>query len=416
MANKLFEKKKEKNIIFKSDITCNKIIESLVEYKLWNDFFQNIEIKNMFSPEKPLVENSEICEKEGNKITPANRKETASFFNAAIYLNRTNLLYSKAGDGKTDLSIEIGKSYEYEKCLYILADNSREEKYYIHTERLGGKAIIISLKNIMRRVEMLNNDIVFMANFESSIMYDKLDENREYFWAEKIIKICKKKHGVKNQDRKSINEIDALEAIIFDAITIMGIDFICIDSLNGLFLDSCKLNRKLIRRILQKAVEHNITILCLHHTNSNDKMSGPSAIREEFEYVYKLYVVDNCSNNEMSPRTLIIDEEKARYSKQQRLRFSRCFQENNTIPIYELIDIKDYYKKERNKNLLETIKEIIDGWNEDTIMLTELTEQLNKIQSATTTTIKNKLKELADNDFIKMEDGRHWNKIKIIKE
>jgi hypothetical protein len=332
------------------------------------------------------------------------------FLGVAFYKSRRTLLYSASGVGKSLLSIAVGK--QFRKCLYILVDNGGGEDLPRYTETLGDKAIIISLKNFQEKGARLEQERDIIAFFEISYIYgvDK-EQYKQYLKASNITaRICKQL-GVNNGDRKPVDNFLVLEEIVIEGIQQWGVDFICIDSLNAVAGDSRRFNREKIRYITRKAAEAHVTLLSLHHTNKRGYISGPGAISEEFDYVYRLSRDASAEGND---DVLVLEEEKARYSKPKKIRIRWTFN-NGFTPEYTLLDQTGYTPQEagtsKEPSLSEKIRRIILEWPEATISFAELK---TRIPPSTDGAIKNSLKALEGDNVLKKTNGK-WEVITIEK-
>jgi len=408
--------KVDKSIKF---LNGNENIANLVFYLFLKDYLSDKEKQQLFLPEASTskiitAENKEIINKESKE------NEVPIFFDAAFYLKRINLLYADSNVGKSQLSEEIGMSNHFKKCLFIVIDNKREKDNCLY-EKMGDKTIIINYEKIKILLEKMVSDLEIASIIESSFLYEYSKNNKyEYTYAENIFMKCYKNNGIKLDNKKPVEKIDVIEEIMLYAINNCGVDFICIDSINSLFDDPRRINRKSINRITQTAIDKNITLLCLHHTNGSGEMAGQNCIKEEFEYVYKLTVDTSIPINENGKRILLLDEEKARNTAQHSIRFMRTFHGSDITARYELMDIYDYYEQkastQKRKSLYTTIKGIIDNWNLEYISLSDLTEKLDVIKPIKKGSILNYLKRLSDDGIIKMANDKTWENIEIIRD
>jgi len=339
-------------------------------------------------------------------------------FGKAFYKNARNLVVAPAGGFKSFLSINLAANEEFQKCLFIILDSSNEYDLLRYTEALGNKAIIITLESFQNKEDALKNTRRWDAILESMMVYGFGAElYRDFRHAEEIKNSIFKKYGIKEGANVSIDEVSVLNAIIIEAIKTMGIDFVCIDSLNALIGDSRKLNRKTIRRITELAIANKVTLLCIHHTNKLGQIAGSSSISEEFDYIARLSL-DKPSIQTINNETiLLLSEEKARYSKKQTYQAKIVF-EDGPNPKFQLISQTDYYQNEPHiddLNLTDRTEVILTTWEKDTITFDELKRQIGGNPPPVDRSIKNCLKTLSDKGIAKMTDMT-WYVIQIVRK
>jgi hypothetical protein len=323
-------------------------------------------------------------------------------------MGKSVILYAEYGIGKSLLSIGIGLNFK--RPLYILVDigGSKDISQY---KFLGDNAVIFTLERLQNTQDNMEQERMMEALLYVNIScsnpqwyerYQRLKNTTNYF--------CNQV-GARPQETKVINSFDVLERIMTTAIN-EGVDFICIDSLNAAVEDVRRVNRKNLQRITYAAAKAGVTLLCLHHTNKKGDMSGSAVIGEAFDYVCRLSV-DTTYSGESNEAVLILDEEKARYSKPQSFRIKRTFT-GNLIPEYELLEQRDYQvqqnSQEKSPGLANKIKEVIDELKGSTITFDNLKALLGGNPSPKDGSIKNSLKQLANAGIIRMTYGR-WDVI-----
>jgi hypothetical protein len=343
------------------------------------------ENKNISRPEELLPEPLHDEDSDGKSMN-----NMPIFLDAVFYKGRSHVLYSESGAGKSLLSIEIGKSDVFKKPLYILVDSDGGEDLPRYTKTLDDKAIIIGLKNFQKKADRLEQERKNGALCQIFVLGNVAKERYEWYSKlESIMARVQKRMGIKNGDCKPIDNFLVLEKIITKEIQTSGVDFICIDSLNAVAGDPRGFSREKIRHITRKAADSHVTLLCLHHTNKRGDISGPSAISEEVDYVYRLSRDTSAGEND---DVLILEEEKARYSKPKTIRIKRTF-DSGLTPEYTLLGQTGYTPHEagmnKEPNLDEKIRRIILQRSGDTISFNELKTQL---PSSAPGAIKNSLK------------------------
>jgi hypothetical protein len=332
----------------------------------------------------------------------------------AFYKGHLNLLYSPPSGMKSLLSIDIGN--EFEKCLYILVDKGNKTEISRYN-CLGNKAIICTLKSIQQQSDTLQASRKACADFQIKYFYKYREEYNNFRTMEDITDRIYKRNAISNQPNKGQNILDILDAIIAEAIKNHNIRFICLDSLKGLFGNK-NIKREELSKITQWAAENQITILCIHHTNSKGLIYGSSAIEEKFDYICRISphkIVNNLQGNERVFHLLV---EKASYSQQFiAFKFKAVF-DNGLNPRFESLGQEVFSQDEmysnKQKNLTETIHEILSRWPEDTIGFEDLKRLINRNPLPEDGSIKNCLKVLADQGIVQKTDNS-WGIITIIK-
>jgi hypothetical protein len=371
--------------------------------------------ENEASPQQSarLPETSSVVSLEDKPI-----QNIPTFLDVAFFKSRRSILYSETGVGKSLLSIEVGKSDEFKRPLYILVDSDGGEDVYRYRQILGNKAVVITLKMFQEKAETMERNKRQTADWQILVESGMMDDiqRRQLHRVQDITDRVYRRMGIKNTDYRGSDPLSVLEATIDEAIEFLKVDSVFIDSINGLFGDVRKINRLMIRRITQQAADHKITLVCLHHTNKAGSISGPGAIIEAFDYVYRLSV-DPVFNTDSEDETiLLLEEEKARYSKPHSFRIKRTINGQNP-PKYELLEQRDYYHGNavlaRAPNLTERITAVISDLKGKSISFEDLRERLGGNQSFTAGGIKNCLKSLEDKGIVQKMDGT-WNRIEIL--
>jgi len=310
---------------------------------------------------------------EGSTTTQIQTK--GILWHEALYKGLCNLIYSPPGGFKSMLSKYIGTLPIFNKCLYIIVDSSNSIDLSRYSMTLGEKAIIISQKMFQQKAEGLENAQRWQIHLESIMVYNlPANQYRDLNRMEEILNKIKRKYSSKDQVPK-VDEVTVLCEIISEAIQ-MGIDFICVDSLNALMGDTRKLNRKTIQRILQLAKENGVTLLCIHHTNKSGIIAGSSSIVEEFDYVGRLSNDTTVTSLARNERILLLTEEKARYSIPQAYHIKAVFGDGPN-PTFELVSKEDYSKdnyQSNDLNLTDIIINILNAVEGKIITLKKLSD------------------------------------------
>lgn len=337
------------------------------------------------------------------------------FLDSAFPKSRRIILYADSGSLKSLLSIAIGKSKYFNKCLYILVDNVSEDDLQRYKDGVGDKSIFITCDRLENEVNNMVNTQNNYASFLCCKIFN-LDNKlyKDFKHMAEVVSHVNKNTGIKNKNNNSMDELSAIESIVLKAID-EEIDFICIDSLNGLFGDSRKINRFNLRRIIKIAADNKLTLLCIHHANKEGKMAGINAIKEEFDYVY--YLEKDMENNNLPDNEYYINliEEKSRFSKEKYFSLKATFL-NDNIPEFTLLDktsnIPHKSGNKKQKNLYKTITDILNTVNKKQISFAEMKKLINRKPLPTDGAIKNSLKELSNNGKVRKTNNT-WKVITI---
>jgi hypothetical protein len=348
------------------------------------------------------------------KILPEDLKpHQPLFLDRAVPMGRKTVLYGPAKLGKSYLSIAIGESKYIRHPLYIIIDDGSAGQLDLYKKVLGNKADIITLKMVDEQIERQEADKMDAATWRIMCEYYSEDLHRRIIRFDNIATHVYKSMGIKNDDVKP-TVFSVVEAIIEEAVTKKGVDFVCLDSLNAFLGDPRKISRGVLQRLFKTiGAKEGITLLVIHHTNKNGEMAGPNATREVFDYVYRLSPSANNSNCLKNESILLLDEEDARYSKPQTFEIKRSF--SSDIPYYTLSrswDHDDLSELPSKMNPTTQIRNILLAHDEKTITLEYLKAQLGKNPPYADETIKKHLGNLSD---IAQKTDRKWEIITIIK-
>jgi len=337
-------------------------------------------------------------------------------FGQAFYKSMTNLLYSPPGGKKSLLSIRVGASEVIKKCLFIITDSSNEFDLSRYTKALGEKAMIVTQKMFQHKSDRLEDSKQWQIFLESMVVYNlPLNQYHDLNRMDDILNRVKRKYNCKDQVLK-VDEATVFCEIISEAVKI-GIDFVCLDSLNGTFGDSRRLNRKTIRRILQTAKDNGVTLLCIHHTNKAGIIAGSSGISEEFDYICRL-ADDTTTSLTRNERRLLLTEEKARYSIPQSYHIKAVFNDGPN-PKFELVYQEDYLGDNSSSNvpnLPNVVENILTAWESDTITFHELLRLVKDVMPKTVKgSVTNVLTDLSRKGIVQKTNGS-WATILILRK
>jgi hypothetical protein len=332
-----------------------------------------------------------------------------TFLGRAIFTGCRTLLYSASKVGKSFLSIAIGCSNSFKRCVYIIIDNNGASDISRYEKNLGPKAIVFTLKNFHERADDIKAKTKNAANCKIFMECSMNPTARAQLHdAENITTRVYQQMGIADDSKKHTDFVKIFEIVMEEAIKVHKADFVCVDSLNSLVGDVRRINRELIRRITQQAADAGITFLVLHHTNSTGKMAGAEVIREEFDYIYQLAKTDEKNR-------LLLNEEGARYSEPQSLLLLRTFIDPD-ITDYKLITSREFQSDDgslsKPSNLKDRIVQIIKDFPDGSITLAALKAALGS-NPPSDGGIKAALKALADQGMIQMTNNT-WAVITIL--
>jgi hypothetical protein len=328
--------------------------------------------------------------------------------NIAFPQFKRNIVYADPGVGKSLLTAEIGRSREIKCPLYFIADDDSGTQLPIYKSVLGEKGLLIPLSTLQaKKVEIEEKR-------KNTLMPDLLLECQpSYKFVQNAQERVLKRNGIEPNIAEKVDTLLSIDSIVDEAVKERGVDFVCLDSLNAIAGDPKRLNRNFIHRVAKIGSKYSITLLVVHHTNKIGDMAGSSAIREIFDHVYRLSV-DNSIMVGENEAQLVLDEEKARFSKPKTLFIRRKFVDDMRAE-YKLFDVHDYHLGERNapKNLLEGIISVLHTHSLETMEFEELVANLGWNPPPTEGAVKNCLKSLEKTGKVQKTNGR-WAVITII--
>jgi hypothetical protein len=340
------------------------------------------------------------------------------FMKVAFPKGMSHILYADAGIGKSLMSIAIANSDEIKKPMFILVDNGGGGDAWRYHQALGDKAVIITWEMFNKKADDMEKEKRNIADRQIMMEYNLNAVYRQNLRnVENITNRVYARMGIKNKV-DIIDNISVLVAIMEETVKPSSVDFICVDSINAVFGDVRRINRERIQRITKTAADAKTTLLCIHHTNKNKKeYAGSGAIGEAFDYVYRLSKCLSSITTSNNETILLLEEEKARYSKENTYRIKRTIIENNP-PEYELLEQTEFYRENinqvKNLNLSQKIQDVLLTWQNDTITFDELKKQLGGNPPLAEGSIKNCLKKLETGGKVR-KTNNHWYNIQIVK-
>jgi hypothetical protein len=334
---------------------------------------------------------------------------------------QTNLLYSDPKVGKTLLSIEIAKSDEIKKPLFILLDDSSDRQHYRYesliankqgTKLITGDTWEKTKEFIKKEIQVKNKDQaiqnVIWTNFATKYSVEFVLE------AKKEIKRLNKESGI--DEKILLNDFLVLERIMKEAVS-DGVDFICIDTLRGLMGKIVILNYANLNKIIDIPSKKNITVLLLHHTNRMQDVANSSDLARKVDNTYKLS--EDESNNDNTKKYLVI-ETVSRFGPSQLTKIERTTSDDGVVVTHTIISIDNNLKTLNKKeilNLKDKIRAVLLEYNQLEIAFDVLVEEIcRKYEKHEEKSIINELPALGKEKLIKMTDGKTWKGgITIIK-
>jgi hypothetical protein len=411
LKNKLSEKRFSMDQAAYEKIVCDFVRDFLSFEEIMKDNLQIPDNQKHFgraSAEQHALENS----LEKGDITEISPHNVPLFGGAAIYKGKNNLLYAGPKVGKSYFSIEVAKHESIKKPLFILLEDYSSDQKIRYESNLSGKEyFLINLEDFDKKYETEKTERMRQADTETFIDIS--------FPGHHHIKVLRKQNykemGLVDPKTGKLDKIAIIERIMQEKLD-KGIDFICIDPLFAILESGRELTRSHLKRIIEQASKKHMTVLLLHHETKDGKMALTQELRNSFDNIYKLEVVDR---PEERLAELKLTEEDARNNAPHVLKIRRTIGEKGTVE-HELMstEITQPSQKEHGPNIESIIREIILSHNEDMLSYETLRDELKKItkkDNLDEKNIKGILKKLKDNEnLVDMNDGKTWkNGIKI---
>jgi predicted ATP-dependent serine protease len=337
-----------------------------------------------------------------------------------VYKGQTSLLYSDPKVGKTLLSIEIAKSSEIKKPLFILLDDSSDRQHYRYesliSNKPGTKLITEDRweekKEIIKKEMQEKNKEQAMQNVLLNFFPEK-NSVELVMDMQKEIKKLNKESGI--EEKTLLNDFLVLKRIMNEAVS-DDVDFICIDTLRGLMGKTIILNYAILNKIINIPSKNNITTLLLHHTNKDHEVATSKDLERKVDNIYKLS--KDISNNDSGKSYLVIETE-SRYGPCPSVKIERTISDDDAV-IHTIISIDNNLKTLNKKeilNLRNKIKNVILNYDQSEIAFDVLVEEIcKKYEKHEEKPIINELPALGKEGLIKMTDGKTWKGgITIIK-
>jgi hypothetical protein len=405
-----------------NEITIDKIVNEYVSFLILQDCdskSKNIVNDKKINTKLLLLEdfsNKEIDDKsvQEEDVTKSStnvklESDIYLFQNTTICKRRANLLYSEPGVGKTLFSFEIAKCDEIKKPLFIMLDDPSGEQIPLCKSILKNKCEIISddeWEQEYAKVKGSLKDSIDSKVNSKMLLGMLLKDYRDIFQhAENQKKQDYKQAGVYD-DTEKLSNLLVLQRVIKDAVS-RGVDFICIDTINGL-KDRIHIQYWDIKNIIKISSDYNITLLVLHHPNSDGSLE--INFQRGFPRIYKLVKESQVGDKSV----LVLSEEKVRIAPERTIKIERVFAKDKTLS-YRIKSIDDLREESNKKeNLKSKIRDIIESHNELTISFGELYKRLGGEEAYDPNSVKNELKKLKNKSIIEMEKAGSWDIIRIL--
>ncbi|MDR3058589.1 MAG: AAA family ATPase [Prevotella sp.] len=243
------------------------------------------------------------------------------FLDHFFYKGESIVLASKAGIGKSWLSIEIAKNSNIKKPLFFTLEdyNERQIPRYLNSlnELKEGNLEIIGYKNWTKMFNSILTSMKEKLNFKAIQETVTKLYSAQYYEISRRRDQLEKQHGIKKElGLDNILVFEQFMEILKDS----DFDFICIDSLNALLGNPNRITRRVLERIISKTTEQGKTLLLIHHINKKGDIAGSSDLINTVDSAYILMeeVKKGPNDDEDNDKTFVLEEIKARYKRGKR--------------------------------------------------------------------------------------------------
>jgi predicted ATP-dependent serine protease len=339
-----------------------------------------------------------------------------------VYKGQTSLLYSDPKVGKTLFSIEIAKSNEIKKPLFILLDDISDRQRYRYESLISNKqdTKLITEDRWKEKKEIIKKEMQ-EKNKEQAMQNVMWEHFVTTYSAEcvmdmqKEIKKLNKESGI--EETTLLNDFLVLERIMNEAVS-DSVDFIYIDTLRGLMGKTIILNYAILNKIINIPSKNNITTLLLHHTNKDNEVATTKDLERIVDNIYQLSK-DESSND--SGKSYLVIKTESRFGPNPLIKIERTISDDAAV-VHTIISIDNNPKTLNKKEtffLNDRIKDVILNYDQSEIVFDVLVEEIhqkNGNDKDTEKSIINILPALRKEGLIKMTDGKTWRGgITIIK-
>jgi hypothetical protein len=320
------------------------------------------------------------------------------------------ILASRAGVGKSWLSIELAKNEKIKKALFLTIEdyNRRQLPRYFKSLSLE-KVDVISHETWSNYVRTIKYAMIEKINLRSLFESQNIPYLRFVNRREQLLR----QYGIKEE-----NGLDGVLVFehLMEELKETDYDFICIDSLNALLGSPNKITRQVIERIIAEPSKRHITLLIIHHINKKGEITGNSELVNVVDSAYIL------SKNKDKDKELILEEVKARFKEKEEVATMEMKKIDNYTVEFTELNITEYKKKTEDwyEDLSDLKKAVIDTFvQEGTDIITR--ETLDSAMAdrgyENKTSISNGLKDLESKEKIVgigSTKTTKWERIKLL--
>lgn len=381
------------------------------------------------------IDNSLIDSERYTKDLLKDKKAIEYLYNGVVAKNKANILASHSGIGKSLLSIEIGKSENVTKPLYILTSSDINDSHrYDAIFDKGGKLAGINEINTWKE-ELVRRYKVYLQN--EGLKKTKLESEQPLMY--KVIKNYRKlykEYGIKNDTLEKLSDFTTLVLLLLELRE--KYDLIVIDSFSGI-VNTKYITSKKLGFLIANTLKFNSTLVIVHHTiGKTSTLRGAREIHDSFGCVYVLHeinvdkkhgmkllelevVKDNynlCSKNIKFIMEQVSDYEAA-FSiikdEAEKAQHNKDYIEGEYDVVDEGIKVISFKKILDNLTVKEAIIHVVENHNAITITLDKLHEEVNKLrgEKCGINTLKKDINKIGKLGYISKYNGRTWGVIKI---
>lgn len=380
-------------------------------------------VSGFFKPEvEPIVIPADIeqanissfAEKRNDSGSKPKRKKIPLLGDKLFFQHESVLLVAPPKVGKTLLTIELSKNPEAGRIAYFLLEDYNdevEERYDIVKEQEAGH-IIVPLHAINKKMDDIltagRMKAFGKAIFDTATKYNNVTQEIKNF--ERNFNRRLSAEGIKKKKKHA--RLDCVCQIIE---SLKGVaDYVVIDTLHAL-LGNGHMTRNKIEPIILAAKSNQMGLLIVHHTNKAGDVSGTVDLQGAVETIMTLTEED-----EKEDRSLLKLDVKSRHRLYKSKSYWLCMTEiNEDVAEFSLIDKKTANKMKKGPTSIdEIIVDICIPYPKEIITVDYLLKEIRERKGERTSrqSLKNSLKRLEDDGFIKKADGTSWDNIEILPE
>lgn len=333
------------------------------------------------------------------------------FLKASFILkNGANLLVSEHGIGKTLFSIFLAQSLKIKKPLFILFEDYNNLQLNRYKQGLKGIDYkLMTLKMWESWCLQVKNNIEKLIEIKSmnQVMQDNNPMNKFYKQYNRVKRTLMSDKNILDEEKYDF----AMCYMLLLEDLKDEIDFVVLDTYLGL-QDGKKFHRNHLKRIISNTVDKDITLLILHHTNSQKAVEGSKELERAVDYVYLLEKSDE--ETDEKSEILTLRSTKERYTERINLKINKT-KVSTFVADFEILG--DNYPKQKTikKGLENILEDIFNSYDGTRIGKDELIEKLTNghPEEVNPGTLTNKLTKLKDKGVISMTEEGSWNNITI---